>query len=220
MNLSETRSVSESDAAADGKDFAHFQKRLNLLAASLIVVVTLVYLLQMFATVLQQLLVAVFIVYLIMPPYYWLVRRGLSPILSRILVLTAIVLAVAVLGVVVGSSVADLEAKLPQYREALKHVIVESAAVVPGLGDKARDLWETGTPQTLDQVIRFAQVGLQALSNFASQCFVVVIYVLFILAERAGIRQRAVLAFPPQQVKRLTWRPPAMSIPWAWCSIN
>ena len=51
--------------------------------------------------------------------------------------------------------------------------------------------------------MRFAQVGLQALSSFLSQFFVVVIYVLFILAERAGVRQRAVHAFRPEQVRHL-----------------
>ena len=105
-----TPAPADNNTAADGRELARFQKRFNLLAASLIVLVALVYLLQTFATVLQQLLVAAFIVYMIMPPYYWLVRRGFSPFFSRILMLAGIVLAVAVLGVVVGSSVADLEA--------------------------------------------------------------------------------------------------------------
>jgi predicted PurR-regulated permease PerM len=203
MNLPNTPASGDSDAAVDGKELARFQKRLNLLAASLIVVVALIYLLQTFATVLQQLLVAVFIVYLIMPPYYWLVRRGFSPLLSRILILAGIVLAVTVLGVVVGSSVADLEAKLPNYREALNHVINKTAIAIPGLGDKARGWWESNTPHTLDQVTRFVRVGLQALSNFLSQFFVVVIYVLFILAERASVRQRAMHAFRPEQIRRI-----------------
>jgi len=203
MSVPNTPAPADDEAAVDGRELARFQKRLNLLAASLIVVAALVYLLQTFATVLQQLLVAIFIVYLIMPPYYWLVRRGFSPLLSRILILAGIVLAVAVLGVVVGSSVVDLQAKLPRYREALDRVIDETAGTIPGLGDQAREWWETNTPHTLDQVMRFAQVGLQALSSFFSLFFVVVIYVLFILAERAGVRQRAVHAFRPEQVRRL-----------------
>jgi predicted PurR-regulated permease PerM len=203
MSAPDTPAPADNDAAVDGRELARFQKRLNLLAASLIVLVAVVYLLQTFATVLQQLLVAMFIVYLIMPPYYWLVRRGVAPLLSRILILAGIVLAFAVLGVVVGNSVADLEAKLPRYGEALNHVVDETAAAIPGLGNKAREWWTTNTPQTLDQVIRLAQVGLQALSGFLSQFFVVVIYVLFILAERAGVRQRAVQAFRPEQVRRI-----------------
>jgi predicted PurR-regulated permease PerM len=104
-----TTPVSENDnAAVGGRELARFQKRLNLLAASLIIVVTLVYLLQTFATILQQLLVAVFIVYLIMPPYYWVVRRGISPLLSRVFILAAIVLAFAGLGIMIGSSIGDL----------------------------------------------------------------------------------------------------------------
>jgi len=198
-----TPAPADNNAAVDGRELARFQKRFNLLAASLIVLVALVYLLQTFATVLQQLLVAVFIVYMIMPPYYWLVRRGLSPLLSRICILAGIVLAFALLGIVIGSSIVDLEAKLPGYQEALNRVIDQTAAAIPGLGDKAREWWAKNTPQTLDQVMRFAQAGLQALSNFVSQFFVVVIYLLFILAERTGLRQRAAQAFRPDQVRRL-----------------
>ncbi len=203
MRVPNTLAPSDDEAAVDGRELARFQKQLNLLAASLIVVAALVYLLQTFAAVLQQLLVAIFIVYVIMPPYYWLVRRGLSPLVSRILILAGIVLAVAVLGVVVGSSAVDLQTKLPRYREALSRVIDETTGKIPGLGEQAREWWETNTPQTLDQVMRFAQIGLQALSSFLSLFFVVVIYVLFILAERAGVRERAAHAFRPEQVRRL-----------------
>jgi predicted PurR-regulated permease PerM len=145
----------------------------------------------------------VFIVYLIMPPYYWLVRRGFSPLLSRICILAGIVLAFAVLGIVIGSSVVDLEAKLHGYQDALNRMIDQTATTIPGLGDKAREWWGTNTPQTLDQVVRFAQAGLRALSSFLSEFFVVIIYLLFILAERAGLRQRVVQAFRPDQVRHL-----------------
>jgi predicted PurR-regulated permease PerM len=140
---------------------------------------------------------------MIMPPYYWLVRRGLSPVLSGIFMLAAIVLAFAVMGIVIGSGITDLEAKLPRYREALNHLIDKTATAIPGFGGKARGWWETNTPQTLDQVMGFAQAGLRALSNFLSQFSVVVIYLLFIVAERAGVRQRAVQAFRPDQVRRM-----------------
>jgi predicted PurR-regulated permease PerM len=203
MSVPGTPAPADNDAAPDGRELARFQKRLNLLAASLIVLVALVYLLQTFAAVLQQLLVAVFIVYLIMPPYYWLVRRGLSPLLSRICILAGIVLAFAVLGIVIGSSIVDLQLKLPGYQVALNRMIDQTATAIPGLGDRAREWWRTNTPQTLDQVVSFAQAGLLALSNFLSVFFVVMIYVLFILAERAGLRQRTVQAFRPDQVQRL-----------------
>jgi predicted PurR-regulated permease PerM len=203
MTVPGTPAPADNQPAVDGRELARFQKRLNLLAASLIVVVALVYLLQTFAAVLQQLLVAVFIVYLIMPPYYWLVRRGLSPLLSRICVLAGIVLAFTVLGMVIGSSIVDLEVKLPGYQEALNRVIDETATAIPGLGDKAREWWATNTPQSMDQFVRFAQLGLQALSTFVSQLFVVVIYVLFIIAERVGLRQRAVQAFRSDQIRHL-----------------
>ena len=53
-----TPAPADNNAAVDGRELARFQRRLNLLAATLIVLVALVYLLQTFAAVLQQLFVA------------------------------------------------------------------------------------------------------------------------------------------------------------------
>ena len=58
MIVQGTQAPADNNTAVDARELARFQKRLNLLAGSLIVLVALVYLLQTFATVLQQLLVA------------------------------------------------------------------------------------------------------------------------------------------------------------------
>ena len=198
-----SRPAPENGGTADRTAAARFQKQLNLLAAGLIVLATTVYLLQTFAGVLQQLLVAVFLVYLIMPPYRWLIRRRISPLFSAILILAGILVAFSALGAVIGSSVADLEARLPAYEQAVARLINKAAAQLPGLPPEVLAPWQHGPPLELDQVTKLAQAGLRALSDFLSGFFVVLIYLLFILAERAGLGQRMELAFLPERAQQI-----------------
>jgi predicted PurR-regulated permease PerM len=193
----------ENGSAVDRKAAARFQKGMNLLAAGLIVLVATVYLLKTFAGVLQQLLVAVFIVYLIMPPYRWLVRRHVSPLLSGILILAGILIAFSALGVVIGNSVVELEAKLPAYEEAVARLINKAAEQFPGLPSEALAPWKHGPPLELDQITQLARSALRNLSDFLSRFFVVLVYLLFILAERAGLRQRMLAAFQPQRAQQI-----------------
>jgi predicted PurR-regulated permease PerM len=193
----------ENGSAVDRKAAARFQKGLNWLAAGLIVLVATVYLLQTFAGVLQQLLVAVFLVYLVMPPYHWLVRRRVSPLLSGILILAGILIAFSALGVVIGNSVVELEARLPAYEEAVARLINKAAAQFPVLPADALAPWKHGPPLELDQITQLARAALRNLSNFLSRFFVVLVYLLFILAERAGLRQRMKVAFQPERAKQI-----------------
>jgi predicted PurR-regulated permease PerM len=190
-------------STVDRKTGVQFQKQLNFLAAGLIVLVATVYLLQTFAGVLQQLLVAVFLVYLIMPPYRWLVRRNVSPLLSAILILAGILIAFSALGVVIGNSVVELEARLPAYEEAVARLINKAAAQFPGLPAEALAPWKHGPPLELDQVTQLARAALRNLSDFLSRFFVVLVYLLFILAERAGFRQRMAVAFQPERAQHI-----------------
>jgi predicted PurR-regulated permease PerM len=193
----------ENVVTVDRKTTTQFQKQLNLLAAGLIVLVGIVYLLQTFASVLQQLLVAVFLVYLIMPPYRWLLRHGVSPLLAAILIVAGILIAFSGLGVIIGSSVADLEARLPAYEEAVTRLIKKAATRFPSLPVEKLMPWKDGPPLELNQLTHLAQAALRSVSSFLSQFFVVQIYLLFILAERAGLRQRMAVAFRPERAQQI-----------------
>jgi predicted PurR-regulated permease PerM len=189
--------------AVNGREMSRFQKRLNLWAASFIIVVALVFLLQTFATVLQHLLVAIFLVYLLMPPYRWLIQRGFSPVLAGILMVAGILIAFTGVGLVIGNSISDLQAKLPSYRAGLTRLIESNSARIPGLGPQVMDWWNHNAPDEISDVMQMVQSALQAVSGFLSQSFVVLVYLLFILAERTSLRQRMEKAFRPERGRHI-----------------
>src|ERR1700676_5274542 len=93
--------------ANGGSDGVRFQQQLNLLAASVIILVGVFYLLLTFSTILQHVLVALFLVYLFIPPYRWLVRHRVPPLLSCILMVAGLLVCFTALGVLVGNSFVD-----------------------------------------------------------------------------------------------------------------
>src|SRR5262249_47578039 len=93
-----------------------FYRQLSVTTMSVVLVVGVVYLLDRFATILQQLLVAGFIAYIILPIHYWLERRGLRSSLAYVLILLAFFGFCAVIGVAIQSSFQDLNEKLPTYK--------------------------------------------------------------------------------------------------------
>src|SRR5262245_20408328 len=170
--------VASPDTHLQTRDLTRFQRRLSLLASSVIILVGMVYLLREFATVFQHLFVALFLSYMIMPVYQWLARRGVPILLAVILIIAGVVAAFAGLGVLVGNSFNDLATKLPHYQDSLSEMIEKAAQRFPKL---ARSIGESAGAElaTGVQLVRSALLGL---SDFLSQAFLVIIYLLFILA--------------------------------------
>src|SRR5579863_2342517 len=108
------------DEDADG---VRFRRQLHLLAASVIILVGVVYLLLTFSTILQHVLVALFLVYLLIPPYRWLGRHRVPPLFSCILMVAGLLVCFTALGVLMGNSFADLQEKLPRYRESFARLV-------------------------------------------------------------------------------------------------
>lgn len=184
--------------AKEGTDGIRFQRQLNVLAASVVILVGVVYLLMTFATILQHVLVALFLVYLLTPPYRWLVRHRVPPLFSCILMVAGLLVCFTALGILMGNSFADLQEKLPRYRESLGRLVDKATTEIPGLREGLlRRLHGSGEP--LEPATRMLQALLQALSIFLSQSFVVLIYLFFMLAERGGMDQQLRRAFTPER---------------------
>src|SRR5215475_4921989 len=125
--------VASPDTHLQTRDLTRFQRRLSLLASGIIILVGMVYLLREFATVFQHLFVALFLSYMIMPVHDWLTRRGVSSLLSVILIIAGVVAGFGGLGVLLGNSFNDLATKLPHYQESLSEMIEKTAARFPKL---------------------------------------------------------------------------------------
>jgi AI-2 transport protein TqsA len=188
---------------SERRELIQFQRRLNLIAAVAIILVALVYLLQQFSTVLQQLLVSLFLIYLLMPIHHWLLRKGLPPWLSCGLIVGGILIAFAGVGLLVGSSFQDLETKLPQYQKTLARLIPDTPLLPPSQGLVEPDAINRAEQVVLEHGTELAKAGLHALSGFLSEAFLVLVYLGFMLAERASVVPRLEKALAPEHARQV-----------------
>jgi predicted PurR-regulated permease PerM len=180
-----------------------FYRQLHIWALGLLIVVLLVHLLQTFAEVLQQLCIAGFLVYLIMPVQRWLTGRGVPPILAYLVILLVTLGLLTILGFILHDNIQDLIDKAPLYRSNL-------VAMTTDLTDWLPDAAAADLQHRLNQHVTSAEQNLRRLSSAVGTLFglltqltLVVIYLLFLLWELAGIARRIDRAFPAERAQHV-----------------
>jgi len=140
-------------------------------------------------------LLAVFISIICLPPLVWLQRKGVSRGLAVTLILAAIVVAILLLGTVVGTSINAFTDQLPVYQERLsgKSEVVLSRLAEWGI-DVSTDAWRRQfNPGTVMQLIGNTLNGMRgALTN----TFMILLTVIFILLEAASFPRKLRAALP------------------------
>ncbi|HEY8503468.1 MAG TPA: AI-2E family transporter, partial [Gemmataceae bacterium] len=176
---------------------AWFDRRLNQTVMSLLAFVLAVHIFEHFAVILQQLLVAVFIAYLLLPVRHWLGRYRVPTLVAYSLIAAGLFGMTLGLAAFIRVSLQDLQQKLPDYRENLVGLLRDAAARVPGT-----------EPEDVERFVRQGVLGVRdetawvraavgSVFDFTTQSLVVLVYLLFILAEQASIRRRLDEAFEP-----------------------
>jgi AI-2 transport protein TqsA len=186
------------DACPEKDDARLFSARMQLLAAGMIIFVGLIYLLREFATVFQHLLVALFLSYAIMPVYQWLVRRRVPGLAAVILIVAAVAAGFAGLGMMVGNSFQDLETKLPQYQNSLEKMLEDATTRFPKLAQSLEAKTESDAGG-----VQWLRAALHGVSDLLSQTLLVVIYFLFLLAERSVVSVRLERAFGAERGRQI-----------------
>jgi predicted PurR-regulated permease PerM len=166
---------------------------------TLVLLAVLVYLLEKFATILQQLLTAAFLAYMLLPVHRWLVRHRFPSAVAYLLItlllfglITAVVLAVQ-------ASVADLKTKLPTYRANCMEMVERVTTRLPGVEEKLIEPLRHREGLTVDQTFSALRGALEALAGFLGEAFVVLVYLIFLLAGLAGGPRRIEAALGPDR---------------------
>jgi predicted PurR-regulated permease PerM len=180
-----------------------FVQRLQVTALSLLIVVLAIHLMTHFAKILQQLCIAALLGYLIVPLHRWLVRRGLSPLLSGVALLAGFLAAAYGLGLMLYDSFESLSLNLPIYQRNLRQMVREVAEHIPGVDAQTLERTLVGETRTAEQNVRTLQSALGTFVDFASNVVVVLVYLVFLLVEQAGFPRRIELAFGPVRARRI-----------------
>ncbi len=141
--------------------------------------------------ILVPFLLSVFIAIICAPPLFWLQGKGLPQWLALLIVVIGVLLIGLLLASLVGSSVDDFSRNLPLYEAKLQQ---QTATFVAWLADFGLDssslaLTEVFNPGT---AVKLTATLLNGLGNALANAFLILMTVIFILLEAAGIPAKLV----------------------------
>jgi predicted PurR-regulated permease PerM len=158
-------------------------------------VIVIVIGLQMAKDLLVPFLVAAFLALITVRPMLWMQKHRVPAILAALIIVSVLMLILAVLGTIVGASIAEFTAALPTYQERLD-VMVEGVisfiartmnieAAFESLGDMIDPGWAMGLAATL----------LNSLKDVLTNVFLIIFTMIFILLEASTVETKVAAAF-------------------------
>ena len=139
-------------------------------------------------------LTAVILAVVSFPVMAWLHHRQVPTPLAVLMTVTAAAGVVSVLGVVVSRSVTEFAQVAPQYRTRFQELANEIVAWAEGVGLPASE-WTPLDDVNPEAILAVIGGTLGALTGLLSHAFLVLLAVIFILIEAAGLRAKLRLAF-------------------------
>jgi len=167
-------------------------------------VVVIIYGLQMAKNLLVPFLLAAFLALITVRPMLWLQMKRVPSILAALIIVTIIMLIFAVVGTIVGTSIADFTTALPSYQERLDGIVdrlvnffarvFDSTTAVESLGDMIDPGWAMGLAATI----------LNSLKDVLTNVFLIIFTIIFILLEASTVETKVAAAFgrSTQSLKR------------------
>lgn len=195
--------ASGSAASPAWEPATRFYRQLHIVGMALLILVLLVYLLQQFSFVLQQLFTAALISYLILPAHHWLVRRRVPPFLAYGIIVLGVLAVSYGLGLMLYHSFEDLQQSLPEYQENLTRLIGQASRWIPELDAETLEQMVRRELPTLEANVSSLRSALGTLFGFLSQLGVMLIYLVFLLAEQTSIPRRIHKAFEPGRAQQI-----------------
>lgn len=141
------------------------------------------------ASLLVPFLLAIFIALICAPPVSWLKARRVPAWAAIALMVMAILVVAALVGTLVGNSIAEFRQDLPRYQQ---HLMEMGAGLQDWLGGRglvldSGDWRERVNP---DAVMQFAGNTLASLASLTTNGFLILLTAVFILAEQVGFRDK------------------------------
>ena len=139
-------------------------------------------------------LLATFAAMIAAPPMLWLKRHGFPTAVAIAVIVLGMLLILFVLGVVVGSSVNDLDTRLPDYRAKLTERLKNAEATIQGYGiptpDDMLNVFDPG------RLMHLAVEVLNAISGTLTNVALILFITILILFEVTDLPVKLQVAFP------------------------
>jgi AI-2 transport protein TqsA len=176
-----------------------FLRVMLLLAATVVVFVGM----RLAAPILDPILFAVVLALLFSPIYAWLRRHRIPTPLALVIMLVGLTLLFAAIGGILGISIARFSGDIASYANKLNGQLDNIQDLTGSLGVTKADLHKALSPSALTGAIGAVLGGV---ADFLSNLFLILVIVLFLLAEGPAMmnRLRASTGLEHPQVARLT----------------
>ena len=167
-------------------------------------VIVIVIGLQMTKNLLVPFLLAAFLALITVRPMLWMQKKRIPAILAALIIVSLLMLILAVVGTIVGASIAEFTAALPAYQERLDVIVqgfvdfigraFDDKEAFGSLGDMIDPGWAMGLAATL----------LNSLKDVLTDVFLIVFTMVFILLEASSVETKVTAAFghSTQSLKR------------------
>ena len=158
-------------------------------------VIVVIYGLQMAKVLLVPFLIAAFLALINVRPMLWLQQRRVPSFLAALMIVSAIMLLLAVVGAVVGSSIAEFTAKIPEYQAQLDAIVdgvfdfvskhLNGDQSMENIGDMIDPGWAMGLVATI----------LNSLKDVLTNAFLIIFTMIFMLLEVSSVGTKVEAAF-------------------------
>lgn len=138
-------------------------------------------------------LLSLFIAVICSPPLAWLKKCGLPSSLSLLIIVAVIILLGVIVGAVVGSSISSFQTDLPHYQQRLQVITQQGVVFLQGYGleipiQQWREVFDPSV------ALSFAASTLASLGNVMTNALMILLTVIFILAEEVRFSDKMKLA--------------------------
>ncbi len=169
-------------------------KNTNALISAAAVIV-IVYGMQAAKVLLVPFLLAVFLALITVRPMLWLQQRKVPSIAAALLIVTAMMMLLAVVGGIVGTSIADFTAALPTYQARLDSIVQGLIGFFSGFLGDDKSLADVGELIDPGWAMRQAANILNALQDVLTNTFLILFTMVFILLEASSLGVKVQAAF-------------------------
>jgi len=162
---------------------------------SIAAVIVIIYGMQMAKVLLVPFLIAAFLALITVRPMLWLQSKRVPSFIAALLIVTMIMLLLAVVGTILGSSIAEFTAALPVYQARLDTIVdgaiqfvqkyLNTDESVDNLGDMIDPGWAMGLVATI----------LNSLKDVLTNTFLIIFTMIFILLEASSVGVKVQAAF-------------------------
>ena len=159
-------------------------------------VIVVIYGMQMAKVLLVPFLIAAFLALITVRPMLWMQqKKGVPSIIAALIIVIVIMLILAVVGTILGSSIADFTAALPGYQARLDVIVdrvldffvkhLNADASMQNLGDMIDPGWAMGLVASI----------LNSLKGVLTNTFLIIFTTIFILLEASSVDTKVEAAF-------------------------